>query len=176
MNNSKQQELVAGEKPHELEFLEGVTRCGKGWKALCPAHEDLKASLSVGIGDGGMVLLHCFAGCTYPEILNGIRQRQNEPRKVISLARARIRHRKERNALDAPATPISLESLAQSKGLPVNFLTEKCGLARAAFNQGVTIPYRDLNGQLIAVKHRFAMRAKDGSRWPRGVALALYGL
>jgi putative DNA primase/helicase len=36
---------------------------GGGWTAICPAHEDRRASLSVNVGDGGKVLLHCHAGC-----------------------------------------------------------------------------------------------------------------
>jgi hypothetical protein len=37
---------------------------GAGWVARCPAHEDRSPSLSIGEGDGGRILLHCFSGCT----------------------------------------------------------------------------------------------------------------
>lgn len=43
--------------------LEGVRRSGRGWIARCPAHEDRAASLSIGEGRNGGILLHCFAGC-----------------------------------------------------------------------------------------------------------------
>lgn len=46
-----------------LERLDGVTRAGKTYKALCPAHSDKTPSLSVKEGDDGRALLHCFAGC-----------------------------------------------------------------------------------------------------------------
>lgn len=46
-----------------LSRLEGVRKSGEGWMAKCPAHEDRTASLSVGIGTDGRVLLHCFAEC-----------------------------------------------------------------------------------------------------------------
>jgi len=46
-----------------LIILERVKRSGKGWVARCPAHEDRHPSLSVGVGDDGRVLLHCYAGC-----------------------------------------------------------------------------------------------------------------
>ena len=36
----------------------------RGWTARCPAHEDNRASLSIGAGDDGRVLVHCHAGCT----------------------------------------------------------------------------------------------------------------
>jgi hypothetical protein len=37
--------------------------------ASCPAHEDLKASLSVAEGDDGRALLNCFAGCENSDIV-----------------------------------------------------------------------------------------------------------
>ena len=46
---------------------------GDGWTALCPAHEDRNASLSVREGDTGTVLLKCFAGCAYKEIVAALR-------------------------------------------------------------------------------------------------------
>lgn len=47
-----------------LSHLKGVKRQGKKWQALCPAHEDSKASLSISESEGGKVLTHCHAGCT----------------------------------------------------------------------------------------------------------------
>jgi hypothetical protein len=41
------------------------------WIARCPAHDDRNPSLSIGIGDDGAVLLHCFAGCPVDEVLVG---------------------------------------------------------------------------------------------------------
>ncbi|MBN2372083.1 MAG: toprim domain-containing protein [Vicinamibacteria bacterium] len=46
-----------------LTRLDGVRPSGDGHVARCPAHEDGHASLSVGIGDDGRILLHCHAGC-----------------------------------------------------------------------------------------------------------------
>jgi hypothetical protein len=46
----------------------GTRREGKGWKAICPAHDDKNPSLSIDVKDG-RVLLHCFAGCTFERIL-----------------------------------------------------------------------------------------------------------
>lgn len=39
-----------------------------GYIARCPAHDDRNPSLSISEGNGGKVLLHCFAGCTIDEI------------------------------------------------------------------------------------------------------------
>ena len=42
-------------------------RSGDGWQARCPAHDDLRPSLSIGSGSG-RVLVCCHAGCT-PEAI-----------------------------------------------------------------------------------------------------------
>ena len=52
--------------------LEGVRKSGKGWVARCPAHADRTASLSVGEGDDGRVLLHCFAGCGAADVVHSV--------------------------------------------------------------------------------------------------------
>jgi hypothetical protein len=46
-----------------LESLRNKRHTGKGWTTLCPAHDDHSNSLSISEGDGGKVLLNCFAGC-----------------------------------------------------------------------------------------------------------------
>jgi hypothetical protein len=44
-------------------------RNGSGWVARCPAHDDQRASLSIGQGEDGRLLLHCHAGCEFDAIL-----------------------------------------------------------------------------------------------------------
>jgi hypothetical protein len=51
-----------------LASLQEVKPCGEGWSALCPAHDDGNASLSINVGDDGRVLMHCHAGCSIDEI------------------------------------------------------------------------------------------------------------
>ena len=43
--------------------LGGARKAGNDWSCRCPAHEDRKASLSIGRGADGKVLVHCHAGC-----------------------------------------------------------------------------------------------------------------
>ncbi|GEM_PF-338519 len=43
-------------------------RCGNGYMARCPVHDDKSPSLSISEGDGGKILLHCHAGCNYTAI------------------------------------------------------------------------------------------------------------
>jgi hypothetical protein len=56
-----------------LSRLEGVRRCGNGWIARCPAHDDRRASLSISEGSDGRVLIHCHAGCPLEKILEALR-------------------------------------------------------------------------------------------------------
>jgi hypothetical protein len=56
-----------------LSRLRGIRRSGSGYVAFCPAHDDRKTrSLSIREGQDGLVLLHCFAGCTYHQIVEAL--------------------------------------------------------------------------------------------------------
>ena len=46
-----------------LERLDGVKGSGNQFTAPCPAHNDRIASLCIGVGDDGKVLMTCQAGC-----------------------------------------------------------------------------------------------------------------
>jgi hypothetical protein len=54
--------------------LRSVRRAHGGWTACCPAHGDASPSLSIGLGESGRVLLHCFAGCSYFAIRAALEQ------------------------------------------------------------------------------------------------------
>lgn len=55
-----------------LSRLHKVKRTGEGrWLAICPAHEDKSASLSLRHNDG-KTLIHCFAGCSVHEVVSAI--------------------------------------------------------------------------------------------------------
>jgi hypothetical protein len=68
---------------------------------------------------------------------------------------------------------LTLAVLADAKRLPIEFLS---GLGLTDLSDGgVGIPYFDRTGIEIAVKRRTALKAKDGSYWPKGRSLAAYG-
>lgn len=46
-----------------LSRLNEVKHTPSGYTALCPAHDDSKASLSVSLGRDGRILVNCFSGC-----------------------------------------------------------------------------------------------------------------
>ena len=62
-----------------LSHFQGVTQNGHQYMALCPAHDDRKASLSIKLAeDGNKILVHCFAGCTTEDILTKVGLSMNE--------------------------------------------------------------------------------------------------
>jgi putative DNA primase/helicase len=55
-----------------LSVLDSVKETPTGWTALCPAHDDRNASLSVGGGQDGRVLVRCHAGCSTEAIVSAV--------------------------------------------------------------------------------------------------------
>lgn len=46
---------------------------GKSWMVRCPAHVDRTPSLSICDAEGGKLLVFCFAGCPYGEVIRALR-------------------------------------------------------------------------------------------------------
>lgn len=55
-----------------LDRLDGVQPHGNYHAAVCPAHEDRQASLSVAEGEDGRIIIKCHAGCSAPEIVKAL--------------------------------------------------------------------------------------------------------
>ena len=195
-------------KPVEkvLEGLEGVEKNGAGWKARCPAHDDREPSLSVHEGDDGRALVKCFARCEAAEIVAALNLEMrdlfpDEKRKFGSTppkSRASLHHPREKpvgkgengGASDAPpdappritASPgCTLEAYAESKALPVEFLTRlRLREQKYQGNPAVRIPYLDESGEEVSVRYRTALEKAEGAddrfRWKSGSRAALYGL
>jgi hypothetical protein len=71
------------------------------------------------------------------------------------------------------AARLTVAALADAKRLPADFLT---GLGlRDLPERGVGIPYYDATGAEVAVKQRTALKATEGSYWPKGKTPAAYG-
>jgi len=82
---------------------------GSGWIARCPAHDDGRASLSVGVGDDGRALVHCHAGCTPEAVVSAMGLRladlmpadngkPRSPRRAKSKAKTKAGGGRARNA------------------------------------------------------------------------------
>jgi AAA domain-containing protein/CHC2-type zinc finger protein len=159
-----------------LNKFDRLTKTGDGWTALCPAHEDKARSLSLKVSNG-KVLFNCFAGCTAEAVAAA---------KGLTMADLRV----EQSA--AAPTRITVESLADIKGLPVQALT-RYGVKAAedvtpaerlahgiGGRSGIWIPYFNADGTITArTRLRMALRSKDKpSYWLKGGfgAIQPYGL
>ena len=68
----------------------GGRKSGAGWIARCPAHEDKGPSLSLA-DRAGVVLVHCFAGCSQAQVITTLRDHGLWPRKEETRTRAEKR-------------------------------------------------------------------------------------
>lgn len=55
---------------------------GRQGMCCCPAHDDRTPSLSVGLTSNA-ILLHCFAGCTSDDVLEGLKRHGIQPRDLF---------------------------------------------------------------------------------------------
>ncbi|MCD6307475.1 MAG: hypothetical protein J7M24_00615, partial [Candidatus Latescibacteria bacterium] len=55
-----------------LSRFKEVKKCGAGYTARCPAHDDKKNSLSISTGDDGRILLKCHALCKPEDVVAAI--------------------------------------------------------------------------------------------------------
>lgn len=60
------------ELPAFLELLSGAQAYQGGYNARCPAHDDGHASLSVGLGEHGKILVNCHAGCAFEDVVKAL--------------------------------------------------------------------------------------------------------
>jgi putative DNA primase/helicase len=57
-----------------LSRLQSVRAVGANqWESLCPAHEDGRRSLSIGMGKNNRALVNCHAGCSTADVLKNIK-------------------------------------------------------------------------------------------------------
>lgn len=55
-----------------LQRLQNVKQTSSGWQARCPGHEDRTPSLSIKLGEGRRIVLHCHAGCDPQRVLEAL--------------------------------------------------------------------------------------------------------
>src|SRR5262245_46534018 len=82
--------------------LLNVRRSAHGATARCPAHDDTQNSLSIGEGKDGRILVHCFVGCSTPDVIEamGLTMRGLFP---------------EQESHSEKGVPITVEDLARDK-------------------------------------------------------------
>jgi hypothetical protein len=53
--------------------LEKAKRTGRNnWLACCPAHDDRNPSMTIHAADDGRILVKCFSGCSFNEIVDAL--------------------------------------------------------------------------------------------------------
>ncbi len=147
-----------------LTRLNTVRQSGHGWMARCPAHDDTTPSLSVATGSDGRILVKCQAGCPTESVL-----------ATMGLT---MRDLFQNTSPSGPG--LTVAALAKAKGLDPQWLKTTFGLEDAQPTRtrpaAVRIPYRDENGQLIALRFRLALAGERRFVWRNGDHVHLYGL
>jgi hypothetical protein len=170
-----------------LARLVGVSRCGDGLTARCPAHEDRHNSLSIHHRDGRW-LVKCHAGCGYREIIAALGLDAGElfddaggggDGSIPASNRATVQPRPDASgeaAAGSPPVGLTLEQYATAKGIPVEFL-RTCGVSEFTYDHkpALRIPYLAPGGEELAVRFRIALEG-DRFRWKSGCKPCLYGL
>ena len=124
----------------------------------CPAHEDDAASLHISRGDNGWAVFHCFAGCSYEEILEGF----GIPVEDIS------------------NLGCTLDQYSRKTRIPVSFLHSEFGLSDGKYKKinAVRIPYQDENSLPLGDKFRVKVSGSGKFRYEKGFKAknAIYNL
>jgi DNA-binding transcriptional ArsR family regulator len=131
---------------------------GEYW-ALCPFHHDTHAR-NFSVSERGYNCFTCDAKGGLRDLANRLDVSADAPERAAS-----------------SPTSISLDSYAQAKRLPVDFLRD-LGITERK-QQGRTvlcIPYFDEHGQEKATRYRLAMNGDNRFRWRKGSTLIPYGL
>jgi AAA domain len=149
--------------------LDRVRKSGAGWTARCPSHEDKKNSLSISEANG-KPLLHCFAGCTFEQIMaaigniNGQPHAKTDAKPKFAFTDAEVTRLCEA-LIDEWAAGGAVADFLRSRGIDSNTsLMLRLGATQRTFlevgsSPALAIPLYH-GSQLVGVKYR-AVIAKD---------------
>lgn len=150
-----------------LPQLKKVRRSGRGWTALCPAHDDKKPSLSIADGDRGL-MLHCFTGCSVENVKRALgvdtRQTWPAPRRIV---RPAVRPAIEDKPPDLETLwsrwsretdPYHVDGFAMSLGVSTDSLQ---AIGCAWNGRAWAFPMKDATGKMIGIR----LRSESGDKW-----------
>ena len=167
-----------------LDRLERVRRSGAGWTARCPSHEDKKNSLSIK-EEAGKVLLHCFAGCTFEQIMAAMGNTNGQPHSKSTDTRPKFTYtntevtKLSEALIDEWETGGPVADFLRSRGISRDvFLALRLGTTQRTFPEvgsspALVIPLYH-GDQLVGVKYR-ATRQKDHLAETASNMSGLYG-
>jgi len=140
--------------------------------AHCPAHDDQNASLSLTEKADGTLLWKCFAGCSQEAVrreLERLAGMERETAHPIPPSR-----RGETRETAEPLRTFGIAELADAKRLDAEKL-RAWGLTDLPDGR-IEIPYRDTNGNTVAIRYRLALDGANRFRWRKDDTPCLYGL
>ncbi len=154
--------------------LEAHGMKGKGSAWQCPAHDDLRASLSVSTGKDGRALVRCHAGCKTADVLAaiGLEERdlfpESEKRRPVKKAAAieYVYH-------DADGSPLAKKLRFEHAGGKSFAWQRRNGDGWKGGLAGMKPPLFGLPGILAAVKAGDTVHVAEGEK--KAVALAALG-
>jgi hypothetical protein len=140
-----------------LAKLEGVRGSAGQYTARCPAHDDTNASLSISQADDGRILVKCFAGCTFQNIVNALGLSESD----FFPKNDKRNGRRSSKGGGVAVGGVTLEQLAEYKKLPVEFLT-RLGLKDLYYqgNPAVCVAYYDDNNQVLTFQFRVSLSGR----------------
>ena len=137
----------------------GSTRTSRGFLCCCPAHEDRAPSLSLGYGDHGKILVHCFAGCDPKSVIAALQARNLWPMQPMLLRPPLVLATRKIITPNSDRTTIALRVWAVTQSGKKSLV--QVYLAR----RGLTVPVPPSLRLHLGLKHQ------KGGVWPAMVAL-----
>ena len=145
--------------------------------ACCPAHDDRRPSLSVGLGGDGKVLFYCHAGCSHIEIREVLGLGNSDPFHSMPRDRTRSGRTESRSPLPSlelltaarmrlSADEAMIERLEAERGWRLGVVLAY-GLGLDADSR-IVIPVHDVAGELLTVEH---YRPFGGGDVPKSIAM-----
>jgi putative DNA primase/helicase len=120
------------------------------WQAHCPAHDDQKASLSIGIRDDGKgVTLHCHANCEWEDVLEAAGMQKSDIYFDNHYTRGSYHYRNGK-ANNHYKKPVALLEARKPE------ITKK--------EKVVSYIYKDVEGKPVHLVERWHSYDKDGNR------------
>jgi hypothetical protein len=164
-----------------LSRLKGVKHRTTGsFTAHCPAHEDQHPSLSIGEGDEGRVLLKCFSGCSFKDIVAAMGLEEKDlftQTNGSGGGGASFPPRKDKY-VNTGTEGATLAEYAEAKGLPREFL-KSLGVSEIPNYSGqpaVRFPYFSADGEEVCIRFRVSLDGTPSVKTRRNDKHALYGL
>lgn len=151
-----------------LSRLSGVKREGQRFRASCPAHADGTPSLSVRLGDRG-ILIRCYAGCTHRDVIAALGLREEELFYDFDPDRRDKAGERDSVPREESETGLTRAAFGEQRKLDDTHLAN-CGVydGIVAGKRVLLFAYAARDGSPGRTRIRTALTGKDRFRWDSG--------